>query len=337
MEATKENRVQKRPGRRLLRQTMRFIAMIVLIVAVSFGAFTYLYRRYNDRMLYAERLSQMHDVTAQLFSGLEDVVGNQWSAVNVLSNYIELAQPSDIEALQQFMAQQAALNELDTALDNLLAVDNFGRYYTEDGAKGTLQELDYLLDDPARISYVSNTVTTNRTKMVFLKRLTEPVKLAEGQELVYYGCTMDMGDLEPYFNCAAYDGSSVVYVTDRSGLKLFSSQDSNLIHGYNLYNVLAEMEYLHGTSFDAAREELDADGLVYSNAFTIEERNPEEVLHCLGQRTSVDGAKGYYPAFDITSPKYISAVATDRGVFPARLIYRYHDTVYRDPFETRKG
>ncbi|MBR3179070.1 MAG: s-methyl-5-thioribose-1-phosphate isomerase [Clostridia bacterium] len=68
-------------------------------------------------------------------------------------------------------------------------------------------------------------------------------------------------------------------------------------------------------------------------SLTIEERNPEEVLHCLGQRTSVDGAKGYYPAFDITSPKYISAVATDRGIFPARLIYRYHDTVYHSLFE----
>jgi len=71
-------------------------------------------------------------------------------------------------------------------------------------------------------------------------------------------------------------------------------------------------------------------------AFTIEERDPGEVLSCLGQRTSVDGVRGYYPAFDITSPKYISAVATDRGVFPARIIYRYHDTVYHDPFEIRK-
>ena len=71
----------------------------------------------------------------------------------------------------------------------------------------------------------------------------------------------------------------------------------------------------------------------YSPAsLTIEERDPEEVLHCAGKRTAVEGAQGYYPAFDITSPKYISAVATDRGVFPARLIYRYHDTEYRDPF-----
>ena len=71
-------------------------------------------------------------------------------------------------------------------------------------------------------------------------------------------------------------------------------------------------------------------------SLTIEERNPEEVLHCLGQRTSVDGAKGYYPAFDITSPKYISAVATDRGIFPSRLIYKYHATEYVDPFIKEK-
>ena len=70
------------------------------------------------------------------------------------------------------------------------------------------------------------------------------------------------------------------------------------------------------------------------NAFVIEERNPQEVLHCMGMPTSVEGADGYYPAFDITSPKYISAVATDRGIFPARLIYRYHATAYRDPFQS---
>lgn len=35
----------------------------------------------------------MQDVTVQLYSGLEDVVGTQWSKVDVLSNYIEAATP----------------------------------------------------------------------------------------------------------------------------------------------------------------------------------------------------------------------------------------------------
>ena len=237
-----------------------------MAVTVSVVAFTLFYTRYNDRILYAERLSQMQDVTVQLYSGLEDVVGTQWSKVDVLSNYIEAATPADVDELHQFMEQQARMNELDSKLDNLIAVDDHGRYYTETGGKGTLQELDYLLSDPEHISYVSNTVTTNRTKMVFLKRLAQPIPLAEGNALVYYGFTRDMNELEPYFDCAAYGGGSGVYVIDRTGLKLFSSQGNELIHGYNVYNALEGMEYLHGTSFDAAREELEASGMVYSNA-----------------------------------------------------------------------
>jgi len=48
---------------------------------------------------------------------------------------------------------------------------------------------------------------------------------------------------------------------------------------------------------------------------TIEERDPEEVLYVMGVRTAMDGVKGYYPAFDITPPKLVSAVVTEKGVF----------------------
>ena len=51
------------------------------------------------------------------------------------------------------------------------------------------------------------------------------------------------------------------------------------------------------------------------NDLTIEERDPEEVLHCLGIRTATNRAKGYYPAFDVTPPKFVSALVTDRGIF----------------------
>lgn len=50
-------------------------------------------------------------------------------------------------------------------------------------------------------------------------------------------------------------------------------------------------------------------------AIPIEERNPEEVFYCRGVRTAVDGIKGYYPAFDITPPQFVSVIATERGLF----------------------
>ncbi len=62
----------------------------------------------------------------------------------------------------------------------------------------------------------------------------------------------------------------------------------------------------------------------------IEERSPEEVLHCRGAegvvRTAVPGAGAYYPAFDITPPHLITAIVTDRGVFLPTQIHRYWET-----------
>ncbi len=62
-----------------------------------------------------------------------------------------------------------------------------------------------------------------------------------------------------------------------------------------------------------------------ANGIEIEWRDGEEVLHCAGVRTAVEGAKALYPAFDITPPHLISGIITDRGVFPATLIRRYFD------------
>jgi methylthioribose-1-phosphate isomerase len=47
---------------------------------------------------------------------------------------------------------------------------------------------------------------------------------------------------------------------------------------------------------------------------TIEQRNPEEVVHAMGVRTAMEGVQGYYPAFDITPPKLVSGVVTTNGV-----------------------
>ncbi|GIV97418.1 MAG: methylthioribose-1-phosphate isomerase [Herpetosiphonaceae bacterium] len=59
------------------------------------------------------------------------------------------------------------------------------------------------------------------------------------------------------------------------------------------------------------------------DAIPIEERNGDEVLFCAGVRTAAEGARGYYPAFDVTPPELISAIVTDRGIYRPELIARY--------------
>ena len=48
----------------------------------------------------------------------------------------------------------------------------------------------------------------------------------------------------------------------------------------------------------------------------IEYRDGGASLEFMGLRTTMDGVAGLYPAFDVTPPDLVSAVVTDRGVFP---------------------
>jgi methylthioribose-1-phosphate isomerase len=52
-----------------------------------------------------------------------------------------------------------------------------------------------------------------------------------------------------------------------------------------------------------------------AGAVELEDRDGNEVLHCLGRRTASQRVTGVYPAFDVTPPRFVGTVVTDRGRF----------------------
>ena len=150
-----------------------------------------------------------------------------------------------------------------------MAVDSQGRYYTEDGYIGLFRDLDYFEDNPEQISFVFDSMTDKQSEMVFLQRLPEPIELQNGEEkttISYFGISQDMEQLNPYFSCDAYNGNNSVYVLDDNGFKLFNSNQVELIKGHNVFSVLQNMKYLHNSSFDKTKVELEEKGCSYSNA-----------------------------------------------------------------------
>lgn len=263
MKRIKERKTNRKDGESLLLMIMMF----VVIVFVGVFAFLRFYNSYIDGILYRERLHQMKEVTTQVFKGIEDVVQYQWDNTDVFCNYVELGKPEDTDTLLVFLSKQAKLNGMDDKNAKIVAVDDLGRYLTQDGWQGTLEEMNLLLDNPEKISFTSKSMTTNETYMYFLKRLEEPIVLQDGNRtvnLIYYGVAQDMERLNPYFTCKAYDDNNSVYVIDNHGARIFSS--SSILPGYNVYNTLEEMQYLHNNSFAEAKKELDTTGYGYSNA-----------------------------------------------------------------------
>ena len=56
------------------------------------------------------------------------------------------------------------------------------------------------------------------------------------------------------------------HLLDAHGFKLFNSNQAELIKGHNIFSVLQNMKYLHNSSFEKTKAELEEKGCSYSNA-----------------------------------------------------------------------
>ena len=238
--------------------------IIVLILTLFVMSQTYI-----QNLVYHERLSQMEEVTHQMFHSLEDVIDNHWDEVNVQCNYLYNTPLETDTDLYRYLKKLSKLSNYHEKQVELIAVDAAGHYYTAHGRTGLLREMNYLEDSPQRISYVSNSLTVDDSRMVFLEQLSTPITLQSGEKeitLRYFGISQSMTQLNDYFRCDAYENNNSVYVLDDNGFKLFNANDTELLKGHNVYTVLSRMSYLHGSSFAVAKERLDRTGSCYSNA-----------------------------------------------------------------------
>ena len=237
------------------------LAVILTLFIVS--------QTYIQNLVYHERLSQMEEVTHQMFRSLEDVIDNHWDDVDVQCNYLAYMPMETTDDLFSYLEKLSELSNYKEKQIELIAVDSAGHYYTEHGRMGLLRGMSYLESAPQRVSYVSNSLTEDDSRMVFLKQLPTPITLQSGEKeitLRYFGISQCMTQLNDYFRCDAYENNNSVYVLDNNGFKLFNANDTELLKGHNVYTVLSQMSYLHGSSFAEAKERLARTGSCYSNA-----------------------------------------------------------------------
>ena len=143
--------------------------IIVLILTLFVMSQTYI-----QNLVYHERLSQMEEVTHQMFRNLEDVIDNHWNEVDVQCNYLYCTPLKTDTDLYRYLKKLSELSNYHEKQTELIAVDSAGHYYTEHGRMGLLRGMTYLESAPQRVSYVANSLTVDDSRMVFLKQLSTP-------------------------------------------------------------------------------------------------------------------------------------------------------------------
>lgn len=250
---------------------MLAIVSFVAVTGIGLSIFLTGYGSHNDKIPYQERLHQMKEVTSEFFGGIERVINNHWYSADIVCNYAEYADPATDDDLISFMGTVDRLQKLDALNCFSAAADENGYYYTSDGFQGGLcgVETDFQFTDSERVSFVCKPENSESAVMFFLNRLDDSISIRSGDEtieLTYYGIVRDIQALDTVFECDAYDGNNCMYVLSGSGEKLFSTNNNEILERSDPYFVLANMTYLHDSSFDDVKSEFTSNGIAYSNA-----------------------------------------------------------------------
>lgn len=208
-------------------QTIGILILSLELVITGVFAFVGFYNNIIDSTLYGERLNQMREVTSQLFSGLEDVIKNQWRIVGEQTRTLQKNAPKTMDSFLGYLEERAELADMESYRCNIVAVGDDGWYYTQNGRQGLVAEREYLLSSPERISFVSNSITNAETRMVFLQKLEQPIVLRNDTDtitLTYYGISQNMEELNPYFE-TTLNGMSYLHGTSLADtMKVFTEK-----------------------------------------------------------------------------------------------------------------
>lgn len=148
-------------------------------------------------------------------------------------------------------------------------------------------------------------------------------------------------ETRPYFQGArltasvAFDqGFDVTVITDnmpaytmmKKKVDLFTSaadviaMDGNVVNKIGTFQIAMAADYYDIPYFVTGTPDIGHEKI---SSVEIEEREEFYILEAMGVRTAMEGVKGYYPAFDITPPKFVSGVVTDKGIFSPYDLERY--------------
>ena len=134
-------------------------------------------------------------------------------------------------------------------------------------------------------------------------------------------CVRDMG-----FDVTVISDNMPAYVMDEKKVDVFTSaadvicMDGHIVNKVGTFQIALAAHYwgipyyVSGIPNKAHEQKASV---------IIEERDPELVLNAFGTKITMDGVNGYYPAFDITPPKFVSGVVTNKGIYSPYDLWAY--------------
>ena len=250
---------RKNKGKNWIIRAIYIAIVIGIFLAVAAGV--RILGDYTQESLYQEAITQLTEISGQLFEKLKVELDIQWGYLEKLDDAQKNSHEMSEEELSSFLgSREEELSPMGESL-RFIAVNAQGYYYSDEGIQGMWYG-SRELQDADRKSFLTSDWITNENQMVFAWKL-ESNLLVDDIPITYFVLIRSMEEMAPYFRSSAFSNQNTTYVVDGNGTKMF--QDTTVeglnLEGRNLFYTMSQLVYPHVGNFDAFLEQNGKDNI----------------------------------------------------------------------------
>ncbi len=258
-----------------MREKQKVISTVIVVLLVLGEVFlclstVFFSRRSLNKMLDQERMSQLYEVTGELFSGTEWKIRQYWDDARELADrFADNPYLADTRSIARFLQMEDRLCRFSDEKVSTVLIDADGRLYTANGELGIPSNVAPLIDCTDRISFIPNDLTDSYDHAIFVYALDRPATFLrenETKEMCFAGIRIHMSAIGELFRSASYGGNNSTYILNKDGAKLYVDERlyKDLVKGYNIFNVFRMLAKDQDLDFEETLAQFESDGLVLS-------------------------------------------------------------------------
>lgn len=219
-----------------------------------------------DKRLYEDRSSHLNEITEKTAHTVDLVISEYLKFSNQIVLHIDTTSTESEETLMERLTQ-IQTNLLPDEVGTLI-VDEEGKYLCMDGKTGILEEWN----TDSKNEQVLIRQIEEKTSMLFLVPLKQPIVLSQGEKAVYIGLSRDMETFQEIFGESEFTSECEIYLTDREGNAFYGwGPDDNVKTENLLQKKLEGKNFLHNGTAEEVRQNL-REGIPGSVEFATGER-----------------------------------------------------------------
>lgn len=251
--------------------------VVILVFSLALG--TFFIRNSLMKLMIDERSSQLEEMVTQIQANLDSGLQNHWNLVAGLEHAVQERYFADSRNLCEYISSLEQIFCTDMYGSQVMLLDEQGTAYLREGAVGIWKDVDHLIDENKRHTFVSETDNIDGCFLVFAQELDHSVTMGENDtRFTHVVLLKDIQTLKQYYTTTTYGGRAATYIVRKNGtMAYFDSGDADVISARNIYKALNEAEYVQEQSFETVKENLERDGVATANILL----NKTEYYYCL--------------------------------------------------------